>query len=115
MSCFPDAIVCQTCGKALNLLFEWKDEHGAAVDLSDAQISIVGAYPPALSSMAIVPVDLSVGTFRVRSTIEQANQMHVRPMSETLGSKGPRNFFRVQVVFGPDDNDVTQRIVVEVQ
>ena len=113
MNCYPDAEVCTTYGTALNFVFEWTDENGAAVDLSDAAITIVGAYPPELSQMTVEPVDLSVGKFRVRSTIVQAQALRMRPWNGNTHQI--MNYFRVQALFGPDDNDVTQRIGVEVK
>lgn len=110
MSC-DIAVVGETCddqinfGESVDLNFEYKDENGDPMDLTSASVSVYSSTPDIIQEAAVLTItDAANGVVNFLLHRDYADQLR----------KGRNNFFRIQVVFADDSDDITPEIYLQV-
>lgn len=109
--CHEPVVLGATCddqinyGETIDLQFTYLDANGEPVDLSTASVSIFSSSPSVIKDeMTITLTDAPNG--KVRLLLDRDSALSLR--------KGRGNKFRVQAIFGPDSDDVTPEIYIQV-
>lgn len=110
MTCCDALVIGATCddqinyGETIDLIFTYRDESGP-MDLSSAIPSIFSSAPDIIKETAILTVSDALAG-KVRMLLHRDDALHLR--------RGRSNRFRVQMIFGPDSDDVTPDIYLQV-
>lgn len=111
MTCCDMLIIGATCddqinyGETIDLVFTYKDENGAPLDLTTATPSIFSSAPSVIKDTAVLTVtDAAAG--KVRLLLQRDDALQLR--------RGRNNRFRVQMIFGSESDDVTPDIYLQV-
>lgn len=92
-------------GETVDLALTYQNEDGSPIDLTGAQVDILSSDPEIIRAAALVTVeDAAAG--RVRFLLRRDDAAQLR--------RGPRNSFRLRAIFGPDSDDVTPDIYLQV-
>ncbi|MGU3493370.1 hypothetical protein ACLBXM_04940 [Xanthobacteraceae bacterium A53D] len=92
-------------GETIDLALTYQNEDGTPIDLTDAQVEVLSSDPDIIRTAAVVTVeDAAAGLVRVLLRRDDAAQLRL----------GPRNSFRMRAIFGPDSDDVTPDIYLQV-
>jgi hypothetical protein len=110
MSCNPPVIGATpedeiNYGESIELTLTYKDEAGTPIDLSTATVNVFESSPPVIKAEAEVSV-LDAVAGQVRFFLDRTNALSLR--------KGRNNWFRIQVIFGAESDDVTPQIYFQV-
>lgn len=111
MTCCGPVIIGATCddqinyGETIDLLFTYENEDGTPIDLSSSSVSVFSATPEVIKDKASVTIsDPENG--QVRFVLDRDDALDLR--------RGRNNRFRIQMIFGPDSDDVTPDIYLQV-
>lgn len=110
MPCTP-VVIGATCddqinyGETVELLLTYTDENGAAIDLTTATVGVFSSSPSVIQSAAEITVTDGPNG-KVRFLLHRDDALSLR--------KGRNNRFRLQAIFGPDSDDVTPDIYLQV-
>lgn len=111
MTCCETPVIGATCddqinyGETIDLEFIYRDENGNPLDLTSATPAIFSSSPDVIKERAQLSVtDAAAGKLRLLLHRDDA----------LLLRRGRNNRFRVQMVFGPDSDDVTPEIYLQV-
>jgi hypothetical protein len=92
-------------GETVDIQFTYANEDGTPIDLTTATVSIFSSTPSVIQDEASITItDPTNGV--VRMILDRTNALQLR--------KGRNNRFRVQMIFGPDSDDVTPDIYLQV-
>lgn len=92
-------------GESIDLEFAYKNEDGTPMDLSSATVSVFSSSPSVIKDSASVTVS-DAANGKVRFYLGRTHAIDLR--------KGRNNRFALQVVFGPESDDVTPDIYLQV-
>lgn len=111
MSCFGPVVIGDSCddqinyGETIDLEFTYTNEDGTPIDLSTSTVSIFSSSPAIIKDAASITItDAPNGEVRFLLGRDDATQLR----------RGRNNRFRVQMIFGPDSDDVTPDIYLQV-
>ena len=110
MSCGP-LIIGSGCddqidwGETIDLTLQYQNEDGTPIDLSGATVRVYSSDPAIIKESAVVTIeDAAAGQVRLLLGRDHATGL----------MRGPRNRFRLQAIFGPDSDDMTPDIILQV-
>ncbi len=110
MSCGP-AIIGATCddqidyGETIDLIITYQNEDGTPIDLTSATVDVFSSLPPVIQTAAVITItDAANGKVRFLLHRDFATEL----------KRGANNRFRLRAVFGPDSDDVTPDIYLQV-
>jgi hypothetical protein len=92
-------------GESIELILTYKDAEGAPIDLTTATASVFESAPPVIKAEAVVSI-LDAEAGQIRLFLDRTNALSLR--------KGKNNWFRLQVIFGAESDDVTPQIYFQV-
>lgn len=111
MACCETPVIGATCddqinyGETIDLEIVYRDESGTPLDLTSATPAIFSSSPDVIKDKAELTVtDGAAG--KLRLLLRGADALQLR--------RGRNNRFRLKVVFGPDSDDVTPEIYLQV-
>ncbi len=111
MSCCGPVIIGATCddqidyGETIDLIFNYKNEDGTPIDLSSATVEVFSSSPSIIQAEAVITItDGLNGVVRFLLRGDDALQL----------KRNGTNRFRLKAVFGPDSDDVTPDIFLQV-
>jgi hypothetical protein len=111
MSCHDPVIIGATCddqieyGETIDLSFVYTNDDGSPINLTDATISVFSSSPSIIKEAAEVTItDAANGV--ARFLLRRDDALGLR--------RGANNRFRIQAVFGPDSDDMTPDIYIQV-
>lgn len=91
-------------GESIDLIITYKNGE-VPIDLTGATVSIFAAAPPVIKTQAAVTIsNASLG--KIRFFLGRDDALALR--------RGRNNWFRLQVVFGAESDDVTPEIYIQV-
>lgn len=91
-------------GESIELILTYEDEAGPT-NLTGATASIFASNPPVLKEECSVSVhDAAAGKIRMFLHRDHADKLR----------RGPNNWFRLQVIFSAESDDVTPEIFIQV-
>ena len=92
-------------GETIDLAITYQNEDGTPIDLSDATVEVASSDPEIIRAAALVTVE-DAASGQVRFLLRRDDAAQLR--------RGPRNSFRLRAIFGPDSDDVTPEIYLQV-
>lgn len=111
MTCCGPPVIGATCddqityGETIDLHITYTNEDGSPIDLTSASVEVFSSVPPVIREQASVSiVDAPAG--RVRFVIDRDAALSLR--------RGPANRFRLRAIFGPESDDITPDIILQV-
>lgn len=111
MTCCGPLVIGATCndqinyGETVNLDFSYADENGTPIDLTSASVSVFSSVPDVIKASAVVTItDAANG--KVNLVLHRDDALSLR--------RGTNNRFRIQTIFGPESDDVTPDIYLQV-
>lgn len=110
MTCSP-IVIGATCddqinyGESIDLELDYKDEDGAAIDLTSATVSVFSSQPAIIKSAAEVTVS-DAANGKVRFYLDRTSALSL--------NRGRGNRFAIQTIFGSESDDVTPDIYLQV-
>lgn len=111
MSCCGPAVIGATCddqinyGETINLSLVYTDDAGNPIDLSSASVAVYSSRPDIIKNAGILTItDAQNG--EVSFLLERDAAVQLR--------RGLNNRFRIQAIFGPQSDDITPDIYIQV-
>lgn len=92
-------------GETIDLLFTYQDSNGQPIDLSTSTAEVLSSNPDIIKNSATVTIE-SASLGQVRFLLNRDVAMGLR--------RGRNNSFRLRVIFGENEDDVTPEIFVQV-
>lgn len=105
MTCGGPAIISVEYGETVDLEFTYRDDSGAPVNLSSASPSIFSATPEIIVTSGSFTITDAVNG-KARFLLDRSHALSLR--------RGRNNRFRLQMIFGPESDDVTPDIYIQV-
>lgn len=111
MSCCGPVVIGASCddqidyGETIDLIFTYQNEDGTPIDLSSTVVDVFSSNPSIIQAAAVVTVSDAVNG-KVRFLLHADDALQLK--------RSANNRFRLRAVFGPDSDDVTPDIFLQV-
>lgn len=105
MACCEPAVIPVSYGESIDLQFTYLDENGVPLNLSSAVPHIYSSSPAAIKEDA---------TFTVVDAVHGKARFFLGRDAAAALRRGRNNRFRLQMIFGPESDDITPDIYLQV-
>ena len=104
MSCSPP-VISVDYGETVDLEFAYKNEDGTPINLASSVPAIFSAFPEIIKTAGSFTITDAVNG-KARFLLDRSHALSLR--------RGRNNRFRLQMIFGPESDDVTPDIYIQV-